>query len=443
MATGDVTGGKPIGGATGQAVAAGRPSAPGATEASWFDLTPLAAVVRAAANHPDMAGAMAFGLLATAVYLFTSSRDPENLNYFVRLADAFLHGRIYLTENPSWLVELVGSDGRYHVVYPPVPAILIVPFVALFGPEFPQQVASSLFAGIAVGFAWVLFGRFALGTRVRVMLTVVFGFGTVLWWAAETGTAWVTSHDAAVMFSVAALILAFDRRWPFVAGLLLGAATLSRLPVVLTAPLLFALYAELAWPPAIRSLGRPRVRRIVAFGTGLAIFGALYLAYNVARWGTPVDLGYTSIPGVLEDPIYAKHGIFALEYIPRHIYAILFRSWNYVDDPPFFQPSWWGLGLFLTTPVLLWLVRARRRDPRVVYAAVAIGLTLIPIVTHGNVGIAQFGYRFSLGFQAPMFVVLATVFERGMSRAAWVAAAGSVAINAYAIWAIGIGFVAY
>ena len=43
-------------------------------------------------------------------------------------------------------------------------------------------------------------------------------------------------------------------------------------------------------------------------------------------------------PGVLEDPIYAKHGILALEYIPRHIFAIFLRSWNFVDDPPFFQP---------------------------------------------------------------------------------------------------------
>lgn len=409
----------------------------------WSDRGPLAALVRAAAAHPDLWGAVAFGVLATAVYLFTSSRQMENLNYFVRLADAFLHGRIYVTEAPSWLVELVGSDGRYYVVYPPMPAVLMVPFVALFGPEFPQQIASSLFGGIAVGLSWVLFGRFALSVRARAMLTLVFGFGTVLWWTSEAGTAWVTSHDAAVMFSVAALILAFRRRWPFVAGLLLGAATLSRLPVVLTAPFLLALYLELGWPPAVHAPRRSAIVRTVSFGAGLGLLVAAYLAYNLARWGTLADLGYSSIPGVLQDPIYAKHGIFALEYIPRHLFAILFRSWNYVDDPPFLQPSWWGLGLFLTTPLLLWMFRARLRDPRVLYAAVAIGLTLIPIVTHGNVGISQFGYRFSLDFQALMFVILATVFERGVSRVALAAAVASIVINAYAIWAIGIGFVAY
>ena len=41
-------------------------------------------------------------------------------------------------------------------------------------------------------------------------------------------------------------------------------------------------------------------------------------------------------------------------YIPRNLFAILFRSWNYVDDAPWLQPSWWGLGIFLTTPLYAW-----------------------------------------------------------------------------------------
>ena len=146
---------------------------------------------------------------------------------------------------------------------------------------------------------------------------------------------------------------------------------------------------------------------------------------------------------MLEDPIYAKHGIFALEYIPRHIHAIFLRGWNYVDDPPFFQPSWWGLGLFLTTPLLVWLARAWIQDWRVLGSVVATALVAIPVITHGNVGVAQFGYRFSLDAQVFLFVILATVFERGMSRLAWLAGLASIAICAYAIWAISIGFISY
>jgi hypothetical protein len=242
---------------------------------------------------------------------------------------------------------------------------------------------------------------------------------------------------------MAALVLLLDRRWPFLVGLLLGCAAISRLPVGLTAPFFLAVVVGLGWPPRLPARGErgAAIRAGLAFLIGIAIPTAVYLLYNVARWGTIVDQSYVLIPGVLEDPIYAKHGILALEYIPRHIHAIFLRSWNFVDDPPFFQPSWWGLSLFLTTPLFLWLGKARLRDPRVAWAAIGTALALVPIVTHGNVGLTQFGYRFSLDVQPLLFVILATVFERGMSRWAWAASAASVAICAYGIWAISIGFV--
>lgn len=409
----------------------------------WFGDTRLAELVDAVRQRPDTLGTLVIVAATTALYLLASSVDRQELDYFVRLADAFIHGRIYLTEAPSWLNELIPRDGVWYVAYPPMPALLLVPFVAIFGPGFHQQVASCLFGGIAVGLTWLVLGRFALTGRVRLGLTVVFGFGTVLWYVAEVGSVWYISHVVAVLFSMAALLLLLDKRWPFLVGLLLGCAAISRLPVGLTAPFFLALIVGLGWPPRLPARGRrgAAIRAGLAFLIGIAIPTAVYLLYNVARWGTIVDQSYVLIPGVLEDPIYAKHGILALEYIPRHIHAIFLRSWNYVDDPPFLQPSLWGLSLFLTTPLLLWLGKARLRDPRVAWAAIGTALALVPIVAHGNVGLTQFGYRFSLDVQPLLWVALATVFERGMSRWAWAASAASVVICAYGIWATSIGFV--
>lgn len=381
--------------------------------------------------------------VTAAIYLYSAPRDRQALDYFVPLADAFLHGRLHVLEAPSWLNELVPGGGGWYVVYPPVPALLLIPFVALYGAEFPQQVASSLYGAIAVGLAWLLFGRFALSIRRRLGLTLVFGFGTALWYVAESGSAWYFAHVSAVMFSVAAVILALDRRWPIAAGLLLGLAAISRLPVALSVVGVLILLLGIGWPIRLPTDRVLAIRRTVGLGVGMAVPVVLYFAYNLARWGSVLDQGYTRIPGVLDDPIYAKHGIFAIEYIPRHLHAIFLRSWNFVDDPPFIQPSWWGLGLFLTTPVLIWIVRARIQDPRVLGSIVATALVAIPIVTHGNVGLSQFGYRFSLDVQVFLFVALATVFERGMSRLAVLAGVGSIVVCAYAIWAISIGFVGF
>jgi hypothetical protein len=426
---------------------------PAATAASQPDVVERAGVT---GTTPDGDGRARLGrvvatlaviAVATGIYLFTASRDRQDLDYFVRLADAFLHGRIYLTEAPSWLNELIPKDGVWYVAYPPMPAVLLVPFVWLFGPEFPQQVASCLFAGIAVGLAWLVFGRFELSAPTRLGLTAVFGFGTAFWYVAEVGSVWYLSHVVAVMFSMAAIFLALDRdrRRPFLVGLLLGGAAMSRLPVGLTAPFFIAMLVAVDRPLRLPASGErsAALRRVILFGLGLAIPALAYGLYDLARWGSLLDQSYVLIPGVLDDPIYAKHGILAIEYVPRNLFAIFLRSWNYVDDPPFLQPSWWGLSLFLTTPLFVWLFRARWRDPRVAWALVAAALALVPIVTHGNVGITQFGYRFSLDVQPLLFVVLAVGFARGMSRWAWAASVASIAICAYAIWAIGIGFVAF
>jgi hypothetical protein len=411
---------------------------------SWrFQDTWLASLLNVLQARPNSVGLVVISVLATAVYLATTSTDRQNFDYFVRLADAFLHGRIYLTEAPSWLNELIPRDGVWYVAYPPMPAVVLVPFVAIFGNQFPQQIASVLLGGISVGLAWLVLGRFTLSLNVRFLLTAVFGFGTVMWYVTEVGSAWFLAHVVALLFSLAAILLALHGRWPFAIGLFLGCAATARLPVGLSAPFFLAMVAGIGWPPRLPADRMAAAVRVVAFGAGLAIPAALYLLYNIARWGTPVDQSYVLIPGVLEDPIYADHGILAIDYIPRHLYAIFLRTWNYVDHAPWLQPSWWGLSVFLTTPLLAWVLHARWRDPRVVWAAVGALLTLVPIVTHGNVGIQQFGYRFSLDVQPFLFVMLATAFERGMSRWAALAGVASIVICAYAIWAIAIGFVAY
>jgi hypothetical protein len=321
-----------------------------------------------------------------------------------------------------------------------MPAILLVPVVAIFGTTVHQQVVSSILGAVDVGLAYLVLGQFGLTPRVRAFLTAAFGFGTVLWYVAEVGSVWYLAHVVAVGFSLAAILFALQGRWPLVIGFLIGCGTLSRLPILLTAPFVFALLVRLPWPPRLSAIDRSLISSGIRFAAGMAIPLAVLAAYNVARFGSPTDLGYEKIPGVLEDQFYTE-GVLSLSYIPRNLFAIFLRSWNYIDDPPFLQPSWWGLSIVLSTPLLLWLVKGDRHDRRVVYAALGAAVTAIPIVTHGNVGLTQYGYRFSLDVQPLLFVVLATAFQRGLSRSAVIAGLIGIVSSAYAIWAISIGFV--
>jgi hypothetical protein len=419
----------------------------GARVRAYLDGTLGALLVERAGRRPELWGFLVITILGAVFALGAAAAEPQALDYFNRLADAFLHGRYWLDEAPSWLNELIpAGDGRWYVAYPPMPAVLALPFVAIFGREFPAQVYSSLYAGLATGVVYLVLGRLGLALRVRdrLALSAVFTLGTCFWYVAISGSAWYFAHVSAVLLLALATLSALSRKPAWIAGLLLGLAALSRLPTGLALP--FVLAAQLGFPgwTALRSMDKGRLlRTTIVFGLGLAVPAAIYIGFNLLRWGTITDQAYTRIPGVLEDPIYVEHGILSLWYIPRNLFAILFRSWNYVDEFPFLQPSWWGLGIFLTTPLFLWLFKARIRTPIVAWSLLGVLIVSLPIITHGNVGFTQFGYRFSLDFQLLLFAILATVVARGWTRLMKTAAVASVVICAYGLWAISIGFVAF
>jgi hypothetical protein len=211
----------------------------------------------------------------------------------------------------------------------------------------------------------------------------------------------------------------------------------------LTLPLYLALFAGLTEPPGLRWPDRAGLRDAALVLVGLAGPMVLVALYNIARFGNPTDFGYEKIGGVLQEPWYAQ-GILSLSYIPRHIEAIFFRGFDFVEGVfPYFRPNWMGLALTFSTPIYFWIVNLRR-DPFVIFGLIAIGLALIPIVTHGNVGESQFGYRFSLDVAPILFLLLGTVFRERISRAALLTILVGVLVNAYGVIVItALNFVSY
>ncbi len=174
-----------------------------------------ALLVQRAERRPELWGFVLMSVLGAAVFLLTAESEPQALDYFSRLADAFLQGRYWLDEAPSWLNELIpAGDGRWYVPYPPMPAILALPFVAVFGREFPAQTYSALYGGLAVGLVYLVLGRLGLALRVRdrLALTAVFAFGTCFWFIAIGGSAWYFAHVAAVLLLAASVLCALTKR---------------------------------------------------------------------------------------------------------------------------------------------------------------------------------------------------------------------------------------
>lgn len=349
--------------------------------------------------------------------------------YFDHLADAFLHGRLYL-DPPPGTHDLSEFDGRWYVPFPPLPALLMLPFVATGGVNAVHSVLFSIgLAAASVALVSVLLDGLArrrvvrLDRAGRLWIVLLFMAGTVQWYVAVEGSVWFISQTCTVLFLALAANLALARRSPLPASLALGLAMLARPHVLLTWPLLFALGRAAAGET--RGTGRSwagdwkaalwRRRRWVAGSlAGPALACAGLGVYNAARFGNPLDFGYYSqkIEASLMDPLFS-HGQFSIDHLARNLWLVLFHGqirdrWTGRETP-----DDQGMSVILTTPALLWILFALlRRDPVARGAWLAAGLTLVPLLLYYNTGWRQFGYRFILDLIVPLIVLVAIAAGR-------------------------------
>jgi hypothetical protein len=371
----------------------------------------------------------ALPLIAAVVYFFSGPMG-SGTDVYVPLADAFLHGR-FTIEGRSWL-ELVPTSGDgWLVPFPPAPALTLMPIVAVMGSqpwyaELPSNVMSSILGGANVALAWSMLSAWGVSVKTRTWLVIGFAF-TIHWWVAGSAGTHHYAQVCGVFFTLIALNLAIRQKWPWVAGLMLGLAAASRLPMGLALPLLLGFYGY-----------RPSWRHAELL-LALAIPAMLVAAYNIARFGSPTDFGYARIQGtngLVTDEPWFHNGIVSFTYIPRNLYAIFFQSFDWVDQVPFLRPTWSGTAITFTAPFLFWAVAARGR------VAVALGaaavLVLMPDLMHGSWGFAQFGYRFMLDAMPVLLLLLGLVWRDRISLPARAAIVFSVAIHAYAFYVINV-----
>lgn len=391
-------------------------------------------------------------LVAFAVYFASSDRTTE-YDQYVRLADSMLNGRLDIKNAPNHLElaryddngnavctvgrrrlarcddlrnadslnelpRVLGSDVRFNVINPPAPAIVLMPFVAIWGISTNEVIISLAVGAAAMGLFWIATRQLGWDIRFSAALTVLLALGTNFWWASVDGSMWTFAHVCAVFFMMGALVEATGNKRAWLVGLLVGAAGLSRLPVFLSAPFFAYLLIhgdDRQWTRILRD--KAVLLRVGLFLAFLGAMFALDLAYNYERYGTLRDKGYYHAQYEVL-PILSQ-GMQDDSYIPRHIQAIFFEP-PVLDESafPFFKPNVAGLSLFLTTPAFLYIFNTRF-NRLTVAAIVGTALTLLPIVTYGVVGASQFGYRYSLDVLPMLAMLTASGMRYQMSGLKW------------------------
>lgn len=344
-----------------------------------------------------------FAVTFIIYYLTKEAGTPYN--NFILLADAFLNGRLYLTENVPWM-ELVNIGDRYYVVPPPIPAILSLPAVMIWGLSADQMLISILFGSLNVSLAYLVAKKITQNIRVQIWTTIMFAFGTIHWWVAISGSVWTFSQTVSVTFLFVAIWLTLNKKQPFLIGLSLGASYWSRLTTILSLPF-FLIYTYDRWYKKLDSrnlLKTVNIRFLFFLGLGIALFIVLNAIYNYARFGTPFDISYYLIPNIFEEPWYQK-GIFDITYIPRHLNMIFLKFPAILETYPYIVPNWNGLAIWITTPAFIYALRAGIRNKLSLGCWVSIVLIALVNFSHGSWGFTQFGYRFAVDFYPFLFLL--------------------------------------
>ena len=356
-----------------------------------------------------------------------SSTEETPYNYFTRLSQSFLNGKLYISENPSWLNELVPIDGKYYVVYPPMPAIILMPFVFLFKNHASQTLFSIFLGSINTILVYLLLKRLNFSKETSLLSTFFFAFGTNYWYLSTVGSAWFLAHITALFFLLLALIEAFGKQRLLLMGLLLGASFWARTPLIFTVFFFLIYFWKKFWP-----VNKKNIFNFLLFNLGIIFFVLMDGIYNFLRFGNLSPFSpYHLIPGIVKDPIF-QQGFMSISYMPRHVVAMFTKLPRFTTSWPFLIPSLYSTAIWFTSPALIYILKVRKS---LLTAAcwVAILATLSVIVLWGGVGFAQFGYRFAQDFMPFLLILVALGIGQKPSKFAYFLVVLSILVNLWGV----------
>lgn len=362
---------------------------------------PLAAMI--------LSGLVYAGISSTAGPPWRLSTAP----YYNYLADAFMHGLLYLRLIPENTVDLSLFQGHYYLYWGPLPAVFAIPLVAVFGVGVSDVLQTLFISAVTVGLLAVVLqaatqrGLIRLSALQRAMLVLFFALGTAFTPITESGHVWQMVQVESILFSFLACLAAikFEQKKGF---FLTGCAMAG---ILLTRPSAIFIGLFLAWYLIRRHwhLGLRRLWQYCLIGVLPALCAmALTGLYNTLRFGSPLDngLNYHLVSSYFASDFH-QYGVFNLRYIPENIY------YTYFFYPYSFAPLGVNVrtgSLFLLSPLFfcaiyaLWKVR---KNALTWVLLATILLTNIPIVLLMGPGSSLFGPRYTLDFILPLLFLTA------------------------------------
>ncbi len=385
-------------------------------------------------------------------------RRHSEYNHFVYLADGWLKGRLALDGNPpnenDWakVDKLTLRDGRVvkgifgktgavdrfyplsgrsetivdedivsrtsirYVSFPPFPAVLMLPFVAIWHLQFNDVLFTVLWAALNPLLLFLLLrdlrrrGYSKRSTGDDLWLVTMFGVGSVYYFCSVLGQVWFTAHVIGVTLAIGYAWASLEASRPVLAGLCVGLGFATRTPMGFMFPffLLEAVRASGGWAALRQNKAIPRelVIRLLRFAAPAAAVLVVLLLNNYARFERFTEFGHKYLNVTWQDRIL-RWGLFNYHFLSRNLACALVLGPKILTQYPFVRVSQHGMSMLLTSPNLAYTVAPAEKSPLTRGLWVTALAAAIPSLLYQNSGYIQFGYRFSLDYLVFLVMLLA------------------------------------
>lgn len=432
------------------------------------------------AKIPLVLFALTFAVLCAFAGPRVKQASPNN--HFAHLAESWLHGQLSMLEDPphgnDWASvdtitlrngdtyrgvfvdrrertfrattgefyrfeahELRGvqTERTYYVSFPPAPAALMLPGVAIWGTAFNDVLFTIFFASCNASLFFLLLlrlrarGAIDLPDRDLYWATALFVFGTAHFWCSVLGAVWFTALVVGVTFTLLYVHASIDAKYPFLAGLFLGIAFAARTPL-LYSTIFFAAYFFFPGGRLRTDWGSAFWRDGLLFVAAPLVIGSSLLWMNYERFDRLGEFGHVYLANGQIQRI-KDYGLFNVHFLTKNLTAAFALVPTFLPEKPWILISRHGLALWFTTPALLWFLAARygSEGPALLLRRACLAALLVialPHLLYQNTGWVQFGYRFSLDYLVYLTLLLLLGRSR-ISRPMMVAIVVGILINAF------------
>lgn len=336
--------------------------------------------------------------------------------YFVNQAWSWLHGSWSIDPPLGTRTDLALLHGKWYEIYPQFPSVLMLPFVAIFGPGMSDNFFTDVVSACDLGLLFLLFeqmratGLVTRSHRENVMWSVLLFFGSIVFSMTIIGEVWRTAHIVVIGCVLLSLLLAFRRHYVW-SALLLACAFLTRNTLALGFPfLLFLAWYDGQGDSVKRFVSSLKVRRPAwsevpwaRLGSILAVaFAAvaLFMVRNQNMFGSPLETGY-DIVNAQRYP-FIHDGLFNIKYVPANLLNDFFNFPRITFPNPYLYHATidmmnggTGMCVFLTSPLFL-LLFWQNRQRSLLRAALwaTIGLLTAFVLLFYTAGYYNLGSRY-------------------------------------------------